>query len=124
MKKLIYACLACFLFLGCTATDPELSDTYITDDTVVAGQRVLAHVYSVPDNPPMPDTWPATGGTLEENAQAPYSVYWPAPDTAGSYAVTCTVENSDDNGQVTLHRGVSPRVLERIWRERQLESSL
>jgi hypothetical protein len=113
LKKLIYACLACFLFLGCTATDPELSDTYITDDTVVAGQRVLAHVYSVTDNPPMTYTWTATGGTLEENEQAPYSVYWTAPDTAGSYAVTCTVEDSDDNrSSHTFTVEVSPRVLE------------
>lgn len=97
MKNILYACLAVFLLLGCSTTDPELTDASITDDNPVVGQRVYAQVYSITDSPPMTYEWSTSSGTLDVDEFYPYTTYWTAPDSPGSYTITCKVLDNDDN---------------------------
>ncbi len=85
------------LILGCSSTDPELTDASITDDNPVVGQRVYAQVYTITDNPPLTYAWSASSGTLDIVEYSPYTTYWTAPDTPGSYTLTCRVLDKENN---------------------------
>ena len=99
MKKILFACivLVMILGLGCTASDPELSEVSISSDNVVPGQRIFAVLNSLTDNPPMTYQWTATGGVLDVPEFTPYSTFWIAPETPGSYAITCVVTDKEKN---------------------------
>jgi hypothetical protein len=95
LKNILYACLLLVMILGCSPSDPELSDVSISNDNVVSNQRIFAVVNSLTDNPPMTYQWTTTGGTLDVPEAAPYSTFWTAPETPGSYAITCTVTDKE-----------------------------
>lgn len=108
--------MAVLVILGCSTADPRLTEASITDDSPVVGQRIFAQVYSVTDNPPMTYEWSASSGTLEVNADYPYSSYWTAPDTTGPCTITCRVLDKDGN-KTTHTFGVDVRA-------RSLESDI
>ena len=116
MKNVLYACMTMIFILGCSgcsSADPELTDASITSENPVVGQRIYAQVYSITDNPPMTYEWSASGGTLEENDDIPYTTYWTAPDTPGSYTLTCRVlDNKDNQTSHTFTVEVCARALE------------
>ena len=118
MKRILCACivLVMILGLGCTASDPELSEVSISSDNVVPGQRIFALVNSLTDNPPMTYQWTTTGGVLDVPETTPHSTYWTAPETPGSYAITCIVT---DKGKKHLTHTFNVQV-----RARTLESSI
>lgn len=97
MKNILYACLAVLLILGCSTTDPQLTDSSISDENPVVGQRIYAQVYSITDNPPLTYEWSASSGTLDVSEDYPYTSYWTAPDTPGSYTITCRVLDKENN---------------------------
>lgn len=114
MKNILKSCLALLFILGCSSSDPTLTDMSITDDTVVTGQRVLAYVYSITDSPPLSYEWSATGGTIEEVEDVSYTAYWTAPEVPGTYAITCTVSDDEKNrSSHTFTVEVNARELER-----------
>lgn len=97
LNKLLYACILLVMILGCSASDPLLSDVSISNDNVVTGQRIFAQINSKTDNPPMTYQWTTTGGVLDIPETTPYSTYWVAPQTPGSYAITCIVTDKEKN---------------------------
>jgi hypothetical protein len=115
LKKILFACivLVMILGLGCTASDPELSEVSISSDNVVPGQRIFALVNSLSDNPPMTYQWTTTGGVLDVPEFTPYSTFWIAPETPGSYAITCVVTDKEKNHLThTFNVQVRARTLE------------
>ncbi|HNQ84495.1 MAG TPA: hypothetical protein PLP82_08495 [Deltaproteobacteria bacterium] len=104
MKRLLCACVAMLLILGCSTTDPELTDASITDDNPVVGQRVYAQVYAITDDPPMTYEWSASGGTLDVDGDFPYTTYWTAPMTSGPYTITCRILDNDGNQALYTYR--------------------
>ncbi len=60
--------------------------------------------------------WTTTGGTLDIPEATPYAAYWIAPQTAGSYTITCTGTDNDEK-KVTHTFQVQVR-------QRALESNL
>jgi hypothetical protein len=95
LKKILFACILLFLILGCSSSNPLLSDVSVSNDNAVTGQRIFAQVISLTDNPPMTYQWTTKGGVLDVPETTPYSTYWIAPETPGSYAITCVVTDKD-----------------------------
>lgn len=116
LKNILIACALMFLIIGCTSSDPLLLDVSISNDTPVTGQRVFVQVNTLSDNPPMTYQWSATSGELDVPETTSYSAYWTAPQTAGSYAITCTIT---DKEKKHLSHTFTVQV-----RERALESDL
>ncbi|HPS93150.1 MAG TPA: hypothetical protein PK600_01635 [Deltaproteobacteria bacterium] len=96
MKKILCTCLLALFFLGCSASDPTVSSTSISSDDVVTGQRVLAQVYAISDNPPMTYAWSADGGRMEITDESSYAAFWVAPEETGTYTITCTISDKED----------------------------
>jgi hypothetical protein len=95
LKRILFACIWLLMVLGCSASNPVLSDVSISNDNVVTGQRIYALVNPLTDNPPMTYQWTTTGGVLDVPETTPYSTYWIAPETPGSYAITCIVTDKE-----------------------------
>jgi hypothetical protein len=58
--------------------------------------------------------WTTTGGVLDVPEAAPYSTFWTAPETPGSYAITCTVTDKEKKHIAhTFNVKVRARILER-----------
>jgi len=113
LKRILYLCTVLFLILGCSSSDPTLSDISITNDNPTTGQRIFMQVNALTDNPPMTYEWTTTAGTLDVPDTAPYSAYWTAPGTAGAYTISCTVTDKDEkHTSHTFDVQVRPRALE------------
>lgn len=95
--KRLCALVVLLSVLGCSTSRPEITETSLTDDTPVTGQRVYMEVNSITDNPPMTYSWTASGGTFEQLQDYPQAVYWKAPDSAGRYEIRVVVTDSDGN---------------------------
>ncbi len=97
LNKIRFGWIVLFLILGCSSSNPILTDTNISTESPVSGQRIFAQVNSVTDNPPMTYQWTTTapGDALDVPETTPYSAYWTAPETAGSYTLSCTVTDKD-----------------------------
>lgn len=96
LKNIIIACAMLLLISACSPSDPDMIDVSISNDNVVSGQRIFVLVDAITDNPPMTYQWSTTGGELNVVDSAQYSAYWIAPESAGSYSITCTVTDSED----------------------------
>ena len=113
MKKIFLACIALLTMLGCSKSGPTLSESNITNDNAVTGQRIFAQVNYLTDNPPMTYQWTATGGVFDIPDTAPYSTYWTAPDVPGTYTLTCTItDKAKKNMTHTFNIQVRARSLE------------
>jgi hypothetical protein len=115
LNTIRFAWIVLFLILGCSSSNPILPDTSISNGSPVSGQRIFVQVNSVTDNPPMTYQWTTTapGDALDVSDSTPYSAYWIAPETAGSYTLTCTVTDKDKK-HITHNFNilVRPRALE------------
>ncbi len=116
MKIILFACIMLVMVLGCSASNPVPSDVSVSNDNVVSGQRIYVLANSLTDNPPMTYQWTATGGVLDVPDTIPYSTYWIAPKTPGSYSITCVVTDKE-NKHLTNTFNVQVRA-------RSLESNL
>lgn len=108
MKKIIPLCITALFLWGCSASSPSVTTAEVSDGTPVAGQKILLHVVSVSDNPPMTYAWDCGGiGNLEpaldvDGNPIGYYEYWTAPDDySGPVTVTCTV--TDDRDETETH---------------------
>lgn len=99
MKKYVFLCFAAWLLCACSSTDPKIIDSSASDTTPVTGQIVVFQVTSLSDHYPMSYTWANDGGTFgNQELQSDNFIYWTAPEeTPGTYHVTCTITDDDDN---------------------------
>lgn len=99
MKRFIFwSILVCMVvMLGCSPGNPTLSETNISSEesTVFAGQRVLVQVNAVTDNPPFTYEWIPSGGTLADDGGQLYANLWTAPETPGTYTITCRATDKE-----------------------------
>lgn len=98
MKRFIYWSILVLAFImGCSPGSPTLHEASISseDSTVFAGQRVLVQVDAITDNPPFTYEWTVTGGTLADDDGELYANLWTAPETPGSYTITCKVTDKE-----------------------------
>jgi hypothetical protein len=122
LKKIPFACILLVLILGCSASNPGLSDVSISNDNVVSGQRIFVQLNALSDNSPMTYQWTATGGELDVPGTAPYSTYWIAPEKPGKYTITCVVtDNEKKQTSQTFNVQVRARTLESDLLEAGLE---
>lgn len=115
--------MVALVIFGCSSSGPETSNTYITDDNPVTGQRILLQVIAETDNPPMQYIWDCPNGLLEDAsgvvqsgvATNDYYVYW-IPQGEGTYTITCTViDGEDKQDTIPFTVTVSPRQLITVW---------
>ncbi|MGC9324243.1 MAG: hypothetical protein ACP5G0_05775 [Desulfomonilia bacterium] len=112
MRKILLSCIMMLAVAGCSSSQPTITDTAISDEGPVTSQRILVQVYGLTDNYPISYSWSASGGDLEEWDETQYFAYWITPAEAGSYTVTCTIRDDDDNEDtVTFTVPVSEREL-------------
>jgi hypothetical protein len=95
LKKILFVYIFLVMLLGCSASNPEMTDVSISNDNVVTGQRIFVQVNSLTDNPPMTYQWTTTGGVLDTSEATPYLTYWVAPETPGKYAISCVVTDNE-----------------------------
>jgi hypothetical protein len=113
LKKTILTFILGLLLCGCSTSGPDITDTAISDENPVFGQRILLQVYSLTDNFPMTYTWQATGGEFDQWDENYYLVYWTAPEIEGEQTITCVVRDDDDEEDVhTFTVNVSPREID------------
>jgi hypothetical protein len=99
LKRLVLWCMLAFtVMMGCSPGNPTLSETDISsrEASVFAGQRILMQVNAITDNPPFTYQWNTTGGTLALDGGLLYANLWTAPETAGTYTITCKVTDNED----------------------------
>ncbi len=103
MKRFIYILIFAALIGGCSDTDPEITETSISDSAPVIGQRILLQVDCLGDNYPFQFHWTVTDGELEDDndEEEYYWTYWIAPATEGVYTVSCTVTDDEDHSTTT-----------------------
>lgn len=114
MKRIIPCFVLTLLIWGCSSTDPSVLDQTISDSNPVTRQRVLLQIWALSDNYPLRYSWAADGGDIQGWNEDQYYVYWISPETAGTFTVTCTVTDDEDNS--TVHAFEIP------VRERRLET--
>lgn len=113
MRNVLLVCLALLSIVGCTSTDPDVSDANVSNDHPVTGQRIYASVYAVTDNPPLSYEWTTTGGDIEQVVSLPFAAYMTAPEIPGTYTITCTVSDQEKNQTThTFSIHVRARILE------------
>jgi hypothetical protein len=95
LKKILAVCMLALIIMGCSAADPTISESTLSGAQVVTGQRILAQVVAISDNPPFTYHWTADGGTLTTEDTL-YAALWIAPETPGTYTITCDVSDSEN----------------------------
>ncbi|HDP24547.1 MAG TPA: hypothetical protein ENN34_03795 [Deltaproteobacteria bacterium] len=100
VRKLLCSCIMMLTLLGCSSSGPHINEAVISDENPLTTQRVLFQVYGLSDNYPFLYSWSASGGELEAWNETQHFVYWITPDAAGTYTVTCTVRDAEDNESI------------------------
>jgi hypothetical protein len=98
LKRFIFWSILVFaVVMGCSPGNPTLSDSSISSEnsSVFAGQRILVQVNAITDNPPFTYEWSATGGTFADNSGLLYANLWTAPETAGTYTISCRITDKE-----------------------------
>jgi hypothetical protein len=111
VKNTILICLVGLITIGCSTSGPEITNTAISNDNPVTGQKILLQVYSLADKIPLTYSWICSGGEFDENEDedTQYYRYWVAPDESGEQTITCTViDGNDDEETVTFSIQVNP----------------
>ena len=110
--------LAFALLSACSDSGPQVTNASSTDMAPVAGQRVKLDLYAVTDDfrgtYPMLYDWSCNGGLLEYVENTSPIAYWTAPDSAGSYSVTCNIKDNSNSNKFTWNLAVTPRTLAEI----------
>ncbi|MFY9397614.1 MAG: hypothetical protein WAR22_04540 [Desulfomonilia bacterium] len=115
MKRIIPCFVLSLLIWGCSSTDPSVLDQTVSDSNPVTRQRVLLQVWAMSDNYPLRYSWEADGGNLGEWNEDQYHVYWITPETPGTFTITCTVTDDEDNSTAySFEIPVSERRLETL----------
>ena len=96
LKNILCVCITALFFLGCSASHPGVSNANISSENTVTGQRILAQVDAITDNPPMTYQWSATGGSLDLGESSTFASLWVAPEQPGTYTITCLITDKQD----------------------------
>jgi len=96
LKNILCVCITALFLIGCSASHPTVEDENISSENTVTGQRILAQINALTDNPPMTYQWSATGGSFELGDISTFAALWVAPEQPGTYTITCLITDKED----------------------------